>query len=412
MSKTKTHLQQRRARLDWPIHITCPNHVSKGKGKHHNLCPPDALISDVWPSKEILVLRNVFAYLLVIRHGSASPGRRLIQRRRRRRSGEPYSSATRWRHEESGSFARHAAHQGRHHGSGAHQVARDAEARSQTNDLADFLNASRVPQEEINGGDGPSTPRFKPIMAGASEAREAASGDRLSTDGAQEPADGKEIVCGPLLNYRRMEDDTWFGSVLVVIRGGGKEQAYVPSLEIRRANGANGDRAGALRDGDGAAGSGAVQGICLYSESRNTFWRFDLSVLLGHAESQWEYTLPGLRFASKEKPQPNRFFVPAVTESMRIMFHSCNGFSVGTDEDAWSGPALWNDVLRRHREAPFHVMIGGGDQIYNDGIRVSGPLREWTAIGNPKKRREFPFPESLRADCDNYYLKNYIRWYA
>jgi len=54
--------------------------------------------------------------------------------------------------------------------------------------------------------------------------------------------------------------------------------------------------------------------------------------------------------------------------------------------------------------------LGGGDQIYCDSIRVSGPLRAWTDIGNPKKRREYPFPESLRAECDNWYLKNYIRW--
>lgn len=94
------------------------------------------------------------------------------------------------------------------------------------------------------------------------------------------------------------------------------------------------------------------------------------------------------------------------------MFHSCNGFSVGTDEEAWSGPALWNDVMRRHAEVPFHVMLGGGDQIYNDGIRVHGPLATWTAISNPKKRRDYDFPEKLRADCDDYYLKNYIRWYS
>jgi len=54
--------------------------------------------------------------------------------------------------------------------------------------------------------------------------------------------------------------------------------------------------------------------------------------------------------------------------------------------------------------------IGGGDQIYNDGIRVSGPLRAWSNIHSPKKRRDHPFPESLRQECDDYYLKNYIRW--
>ncbi|KAH8881269.1 hypothetical protein GQ53DRAFT_518189 [Thozetella sp. PMI_491] len=325
-------------------------------------------------------------------------------------SRNPHASATRWRHEESSSFARHAARQHR-----AAPVARDADVRGDTNDLASFLNASRIsPEKAANNGDGPNTPRFKPIMAGAMEARDATNGDSAPDVATDPPAvlDGKEIAVGPLLNYRRMENDTWHGSVLVVVKGGGKEQAFVPTLELHRVGHVEGHQAGETNGVASEAGASSAQGICLYSDRRNTFWRFNLAVPLESTEVQWEYSLPGLRFASETKPQRNAFFVPAVTESMRIMFHSCNGFSVGTDEEAWSGPALWNDVIRRHREAPFHVMIGGGDQIYNDGIRVHGPLNKWTAIGNPKKRRDFPFPESLRAECDEYYLKNYIRWYG
>lgn len=56
--------------------------------------------------------------------------------------------------------------------------------------------------------------------------------------------------------------------------------------------------------------------------------------------------------------------------------------------------------------------MGGGDQIYNDGIRVNGPLRPWTDISNPHKRKEFHFPESLRRDCATYYVNNYIKWYT
>jgi hypothetical protein len=152
--------------------------------------------------------------------------------------------------------------------------------------------------------------------------------------------------------------------------------------------------------------------MCLYSDPRNTFWAFDVAVDMQELETKWEYAIPDLYFPKKKQGSTQSFFVPAVTESMRIMFFSCNGFSVGTDEDEWSGLALWNDVLRRHEEAPFHVMIGGGDQIYNDGIRVGGPLRPWTEISNLKKRREYPFPEKLRQACDDYYLKNYIRWYS
>jgi phosphodiesterase/alkaline phosphatase D-like protein len=56
--------------------------------------------------------------------------------------------------------------------------------------------------------------------------------------------------------------------------------------------------------------------------------------------------------------------------------------------------------------------IGGGDQIYNDGVRVDGPLQEWTSIANPKKRRDFLFGAVLRQKCDDYYFDNYVRWYG
>lgn len=98
-----------------------------------------------------------------------------------------------------------------------------------------------------------------------------------------------------------------------------------------------------------------VKGLKLYADLRNVFWRFHLHIEMRDIETQWEYEIPNLLFP-EGKEDKRTFFVPAVTESMRLMFHSCNGFSVGTDEVAWSGPALWNDVLRVHKETPFHVM--------------------------------------------------------
>lgn len=336
----------------------------------------------------------------------------------------PYVSASRWRHEESSSF-RKAAGESRERAHSSHAaVARDPEARGRVNDLADFLNSSRISASEVQherrGGSVPSTPRFKPVIAASADIQKAAGADERPESALQQgpPPDGKDIVCGPLLNYRRMEGSRWFGSVLVVVKGGGKTQPFDPTLVLRPAapqeqNAPNGTFTDISANGDASDKSGVeVRGVCLYSDPRVTFWRFDLAVDVQDVESRWEYTLPGLRFGSKKKPRRNVFHLPAKSESFRIMFHSCNGFSVGTDEDAWSGPALWNDVLRRHAEAPFHVMIGGGDQIYNDSIRVSGPLREWTLIGNPKKRREYPFPEKLRQQCDDFYLQNYLRWYS
>ncbi|KAI0967727.1 hypothetical protein F4678DRAFT_241459 [Xylaria arbuscula] len=317
----------------------------------------------------------------------------------------PYASANRWRHQESSAYARAA-------------VARDTQSSGNSKDLSDFFNASRVESTRpTTNGTGTG---YRPIVIGDADGQ---------VDGATTATihDGKEVVCGPLLNYRRMEGHAWHGSVLLVIKGGGKTQPFQPTLRIGRVELA-GDQSGFGSDGtpanaDVAAaqnGSDPVQsnhgtdvaGICLYSDPRATFWNFPITCDIGNTETKWAYSISDVRYKSPTKPRTNYFFVPAIDESMRIMFHSCNGFSVGTDEDAWSGPALWNDVARNHAEAPFHVMIGGGDQIYNDGIRVAGPLREWTEIGNPKKRRDYRFPETLRKACDDYYLNNYIRWYS
>lgn len=273
----------------------------------------------------------------------------------------PHASANRWRHQESSAFARHAAQ--------AHAVPRDPQDRGTTNDLASFLNRDRVEPENPN-----AAPNFKPIMIAAGEATGDEQPRATTAHSYEQPdaPDGKEIICGPLLNYRRMDADRWYGSVLVVAKGGGKTQSFAPHLILRpagsadtqhaipEANGVNGTNGTVNGEGsNGANGAGAnsteIQGQCLYSDPRNTFWAFDLSLPLSQAEAKWEYLIPDMRFSSI-RPDRYHFFVPAVNESMRIMFHSCNGFSVGTDEDAWSGPALWNDVNRHHKERPFHVM--------------------------------------------------------
>lgn len=216
------------------------------------------------------------------------------------------------------------------------------------------------------------------------------------------------MECGPLLNYRRMENETWFGSVLIVTRGGGAGESPAPELILKIGGGVqaaepiqkiekpekleggtnnehygivNGvdytnfqDPAskselpqrgapahGVLENGasdsiSGAGETNIIKGIRLYSDPLHTFWRFDLQVPMQEAELHCEYSIPGLTFSQDTKTDKQSFFVPSKLESMRVMFHSCNGFSVGTDEEAWSGPALWNDVLRVHKKTPFHVM--------------------------------------------------------
>jgi hypothetical protein len=219
-----------------------------------------------------------------------------------------------------------------------------------------------------------------------------------------------QVLCGPLLNYRHMssqgEHPIWHGSVLIVTTPGQRN----PDLLL--------SPAGAVRPEEPeshftGSHSDRVTGEKLYEDANKAFWRFLIAVPFQRFEARWEYRIRGLDSEGESRPdKPQRFAVPSAAQSMRILFHSCNGFSVGTDIEAFSGPALWNDVLRMHEQRPFHVMIGGGDQIYNDGVRVDGPLRAWTDIGNPHKRREYLFPEKMRDECDEYYYTNYVRWYS
>lgn len=386
-------------------------------------------------------------------------------------SDQNFSSASKWRHQESSKYAKHAEQQ---------RQARANEERGDVSDLAGYLNSTRIegtgpPGAGAHGqANALEQPNVKPIIIDQDtiqhaqdlgpaqqqqqqqKARRRRSSSSLSSkkdspqtiSGAKvdsekdafkykpdwegegkragQPTDGREVRCGPLLNYRRMEGDTWYGSVLIVLRGGrldDEAQSFKPSLLLRKVGSRDPtpqlSRADTgqiaehqLMGKDHGLAPTEVEGVLLYADLRTRFWRFTMQLKMEDEETQWAYEIPGLRFTTEGKRDKQRFWVPSVHESMRIMFHSCNGFSVGTDEEAYSGAALWNDVQRVHAETPFHVMLGGGDQIYNDGIRVHGPLHPWTKISNPRKRRNYPFPEKLRKECDDYYVSNYIRWYS
>lgn len=174
-------------------------------------------------------------------------------------------------------------------------------------------------------------------------------------------SDNIEVKCGPLLNYKGLGNansasPTWRGSVLIVTVPSQKE----PELNLR-CLGAFASTATADTTSDSQTKN--FRGEKLYEDPRGAFWRFVIDLPLQAFEAKWEYNIPNMRHLSGSSSASTKVFcVPAATQSMRIMFHSCNGFSVGTDEDAFSGCALWSDVLRQHEQRPIHVMIGGGDR--------------------------------------------------
>ncbi|KAJ9355801.1 hypothetical protein DTO027B9_3955 [Paecilomyces variotii] len=161
-------------------------------------------------------------------------------------------------------------------------------------------------------------------------------------------------------------------------------------------------------DGETTGRYREIQGIRLYADSARdvTFWRFSIEVELGDKQQRIAYRI-------NQGPAIG-FWVPARGQSMNVMFHTCNGFSLSVDSNKFCGPdPLWRDVLNEHQTRPFHVMIGGGDQIYNDKVMLETKhFQEWTHIKNPHDKHHAPFSPEMKAELETFFLERYCMWFS
>jgi len=163
---------------------------------------------------------------------------------------------------------------------------------------------------------------------------------------------------------------------------------------------------GPVIDGEKLGKSVAVEGFRLYAERGVTFWRFNIEAELTGKQQRIAYRI--------NQGPPTGFWVPAKGQSMNIMFHSCNGFSLSVNPDDFSGPdPMWRDVLNTHQTQPFHVMVGGGDQIYNDCVMKQTKIfSEWLTIKNPLHKYNAPFTRQMQDELEDFYLNRYSMWFS
>lgn len=70
-------------------------------------------------------------------------------------------------------------------------------------------------------------------------------------------------------------------------------------------------------------------------------------------------------------------------------------------------------MLNTHQTKPFHVMLGGGDQIYNDAVmRQTTLFQEWLAIKNPMHKHEAAFTPDMQDELQTFYLDRYSMWFS
>ncbi|RMZ83483.1 hypothetical protein DV737_g1529, partial [Chaetothyriales sp. CBS 132003] len=171
-------------------------------------------------------------------------------------------------------------------------------------------------------------------------------------------------------------------------------QGMTTAAHNRRTSGRDGEHVGRYRE---------VPGARLYVDARRdvTFWRFNVEIELADTQQHIAYRI--------NRGASSSFWVPARGETMNMVFHSCNGFSTSVNPDLFSGPdPLWRDVLNVHQTRPFHVMIGGGDQIYNDCVKSDTEhFASWIRLRNPHHKHAAPFTAEMREELETFYLDRY-----
>jgi hypothetical protein len=160
------------------------------------------------------------------------------------------------------------------------------------------------------------------------------------------------------------------------------------------------------KDGEKLGKLKEIPGIRLHAERGVTFWRFNIQVELGPSQIRIAYRI--------NRGPAIGFWVPARGETMNMMFHSCNGFSLSVDSPQFCGPdPMWRDVMNNHQTRPFHVMIGGGDQIYNDAaMRDTTLFKQWTLSRNPYQKHHCSFSAELQNELEQFYLDRYSMWFS
>lgn len=159
-------------------------------------------------------------------------------------------------------------------------------------------------------------------------------------------------------------------------------------------------------DGEKAGKYKEIRGFRLHTEYGVTFWRFNIEIELREKQQRIAYRI--------NRGPATGFWVPARDQVMNIMFYSCNGFSAGVDPNQFNGPdPMWRDVLNTHQTQPFHVMLGGGDQLYNDAVQHETVLfKQWTEIRDQHHKQRMPFTPELQEELELFYLNRYSMWFS
>lgn len=216
--------------------------------------------------------------------------------------------------------------------------------------------------------------------------------------GHHQEAPPGEVVCGPLLRYIDINYATrqWRGSILIV-----STDNHPPPIEIHLTDNNNPQQVKNIVKPQ-------AEKLDTY-RNKYHFWRYDVRLQLTDVGQVATYSTPHNNWAESSF----KMHLPAYFESMRFMFYSCNGFSdipqEIKDKFGEKTAPLWADVLDRHDVLPFHVLLGGGDQLYQDRLIKEDFMKPWVDEKDPTKRLAMRLTTQMKDGFEEFYFSNYCK---
>ncbi|OLY79308.1 hypothetical protein AYI68_g6620 [Smittium mucronatum] len=141
-----------------------------------------------------------------------------------------------------------------------------------------------------------------------------------------------------------------------------------------------------------------------YRES--VFIRYDIRISLHYDQEKTIF------YQINGTPTHYNFTIPSQTTQWRWNFWTCNGWSMNVSDKAkkelGGNDVVWDDMLKKHKEVPFHVQIGGGDQLYCD-LFWENPI--WKPFYNSKSKtakNSFPFSDDMTKFIDEFFFVHYV----
>ncbi|WVR08312.1 hypothetical protein IAU60_005365 [Kwoniella sp. DSM 27419] len=222
-----------------------------------------------------------------------------------------------------------------------------------------------------------------------------------------------QLMCGPLLAYYTVEDNIWQGAAMVVVRDDGSVLSPIPSIKLtfHPYTAPSHEKPSLHDDSVHLLESQTITAHRIHSyasrDGNMSFLRFMIEIPLQQTQMTVRYRLNG--------GAEMDFVVPPVNTNMRWAAHSCNGFSSGVNPDEFKGShpsgydPVWEDLLLKHHEKPFHCMVGGGDQIYCDALTREPEMQSWINAPDRASKLGTELTEEIKEAVDRFYFNHYCK---